>query len=440
MESKRYGLWTAIALIVGTVIGSGIFFKSDNILVSTGGNVWLGVLVFCIAATAIVFGCLTLSELAKRTDKTGGVISFAGDFCNKKVASAFGWFFGLIYYPTLGVVVSWVVGIYASMLFGIDGGLNLQVLIGAAFLVICIIYNIMAPKFAGFFQNGATIIKLIPLFLIAIVGLIFGNPKGLATPQTVEAVNNLKWIAAIGPIAFAFDGWIVATSITSELKDSKRNLPIALIVSPIFILLGYVMYFVGISKLIGADQVLALKDEHVNLAANQILGAFGAKLLLIFVIISVMGTVNGLVMAGIRAPYALAIDGMFPASQKLKLLNEKYNMPVNSGICFFIVSAIWYFVHYLTTKHSILPNSDISEISIVMQYLIFVILYIQVIKLKKKGEIKSVAKGIVFPCLAIVGSFIILVGGLQNPLAPLYALFCLVVLVAGYWYGKRVVG
>lgn len=437
MENKRYGLFTAIALIIGTVIGSGIFFKSDNILIYTKGNVWLGVLVFCFAAIAIVFGCLSISELAKRSDKTGGVISFAGDFCNRKTASSFGWFFGLIYYPTLGVVVSWVVGIYSCILFNLNGSLTNQMTIGAAFLLFCIFYNIFSAKFAGLFQRGATVIKLIPLFIIAIVGLIIGDPQSLNSPQAVEGAKTLGWLAAIGPIAFAFDGWIVATCITSELKNAKRNLPLALIISPLFILVIYIAYFIGINKLIGTDQILSLKDAHVNLAATKIFGNFGAKLILVCVLVSVMGTVNGLVMAGIRTPYALALDNMAPLSKKLKKMNSKLNMPVNSGILFAVLSGIWYVVHYLTMNFNVLPNSDISEISIVVQYLLYVILYIQVIKLKRSGEIKSKFFGLVAPIFAILGSIIILVGGLQNPLAPLYALFCFVILAIGYLYGKK---
>ena len=78
MTSKnKYGLLTCITMIVGVVIGSGIFFKSDDILVATNGNIFLGALAFCIAAISIIFGSLTVAELAARTDKPGGPISYA---------------------------------------------------------------------------------------------------------------------------------------------------------------------------------------------------------------------------------------------------------------------------------------------------------------------------------------------------------------------------
>ena len=88
MKKNEYGLFTAIGMIVGIVIGSGIFFKSDNILVATNGSISLGVLVFCIAALGIIFGSLTISELASRESKAGGIITYAEYSYNESVACA----------------------------------------------------------------------------------------------------------------------------------------------------------------------------------------------------------------------------------------------------------------------------------------------------------------------------------------------------------------
>ena len=100
MESKkRFGLPTAVAMIVGICVGSGIFFKSDNILTATGGSVPLGVLVFLLAAAAIVFGGLAMGELAARTERPGGVFTYFEVFAGLRPACAFGWFQILIYYP-----------------------------------------------------------------------------------------------------------------------------------------------------------------------------------------------------------------------------------------------------------------------------------------------------------------------------------------------------
>ena len=119
MQQSRYNLFTAIALIVGVVIGSGIFFKSDNILVATGGSVFLGILVFIIAAISIVFGCLTIAELAARTDRPGGVLTYAKEFISPSVGSAYGWFQTFIYLPTITAILAWVSVIYFCILFNI---------------------------------------------------------------------------------------------------------------------------------------------------------------------------------------------------------------------------------------------------------------------------------------------------------------------------------
>ena len=107
---KRYSLFTAICLIVGICIGSGIFFKSDNVLIATGGNVALGVAMMLLAATTIVFGGLTLARFAARTTGHGGLIDYAEEFLGPRRAAFIGWNFTFLYMPVVCSVLSWVVG------------------------------------------------------------------------------------------------------------------------------------------------------------------------------------------------------------------------------------------------------------------------------------------------------------------------------------------
>ena len=339
MKKNEYGLFTAITMIVGIVIGSGIFFKSDNILIATGGSIALGVLVFFIAAIAIIFGSLTISQLASRSSKEGGLISYAEEYYNKSTSCAFGWFQTFLYFPTLISVVSWVAGIYICILFGIEGTLEIQMLIGLLIMIFLFVMNTLSAKLGGIFQNASTIMKLVPLVLISIAGLIFGDTSNISLSD-ITAMKSTGWIAAIAPIAFSFDGWIVSTSISHEIKDSKRNLPKALIIAPIFILIVYVLYFIGISIYIGPETIMSLGDAHVDLAANNLLGPWGAKIVLIFVIISIIGTINGMILGMIRLPHSLALRNMFPKSKKIIKINEKLLMPVNSAIVAFIISFV----------------------------------------------------------------------------------------------------
>ncbi|MEG1931960.1 MAG: amino acid permease, partial [Pygmaiobacter sp.] len=168
MKERKYNLLTAVAMIVGIVIGSGIFFKSDNVLAFTGGNVRDGVIVFCVAAIAIIFGSLSLSQLALLSDEPGGLISYANEFSSPRLACSLGWFEALLYYPTLAVVVSWVAGVYACGLFGWEGTLTNQMLFGGAAMLVLWAVNVLSARLGGAFQSLAFIIKMIPLILIAV--------------------------------------------------------------------------------------------------------------------------------------------------------------------------------------------------------------------------------------------------------------------------------
>lgn len=435
MKKNEYGLFTAVGMIVGVVIGSGIFFKSDNILIATNGSIALGVLVFCIAAIGIVFGSLTISELASRSSKAGGIITYAEESYNKSIACAFGWFHTFLYYPTLVAVVSWVAGIYICMLFGFKSTLELQIIIGVVIMTFTYTVNILSAKLGGAFQNASTVIKIIPLILIAIAGMLFGKPSTFILSD-VTNMKSFGWIAAITPIAFSFDGWIMATSIGHEIKDSKRNLPKALVMGPLFILAIYLLYFVGISMYIGPETIMKSGDAHVNLAANNLFGPFGAKIILTFVVISIMGTVNGIIMGHTRLPYSLAIRGMFPKYKTFSKVNDKLGMPVQSSIIAFVISSIWFLVHYITLKSKMLSNSDISEISITINYLLYILLYFKVFKMGISGEIKGLWRGKISPILATFGSLTILVGSLGNSLFWVYASISIIILIAAMVFWK----
>ena len=433
-RKNHYGLFTTITMIVGIVIGSGIFFKADNILIATGGSVTLGILVFAIAAFSIIFGCLTLSNFASLTDNPGGAFAYIEEFVSKKLACAFGWFQIFIYYPTITVVVSWAVGIFMADLFGMNAGLEMQILLGFSWFFVCYFLNILSAKLGGIMQNISTILKMIPLITIGILGFLLGNPADILLQPAQEMQSNLSWFNAIGPIAFSFDGWIIATVIAFEVKNAKRNLPRALIMAPLFILLLYLLYFAGMSSVAGVDTILQMQDASVGIVAQNLFGVLGAKAIMVFVVISVMGTVNGVILGYIRLPYSLALKNMLPHSSWLAKINEKSDMPINSGIFSIAVCLFWWVIHYFTMKYNVLNNSDVSEIAIVMSYLLYTVLYFKVFTMYREGKIKSILKGVIFPSLATLGSLFILFGGIQNPNFMIFVVVCLISLVAGYFY------
>lgn len=439
-ETKKFGLFTVVMMIVGVVIGSGIFFKSSTILIATNGSIILGIAVFCIAAISIIFGSLTIAQLASRTEETGGLVSYATNEISPYAGCVFGWYhFFLSYSATVGVV-GWIAAIYIEAVFGFDFSLEQRLLMTFLIVTVCCLINIFASRVASLFQTSAAIIKLIPLILIAILGFIFGDFDNFrVAAQTAVTEQKFGWFSAIGPIAFAYEGWIVATTMTHKIKNPSKNLPIALILSPLVILVVYISYFVGISLYVGPQQMMSMGESHMLYAATNLFGSFGGKAVVVAVLISVLGTLNGNTMALIQLPYSLSLRKMFPKSDKFSEINNRFGSPVYSGLLGFFVSCIWVVLNYIDKKYNILGNSDICEVVVVVHYLLCIMLYVKVIKLTKNKEIKGIFKGYIAPVMAMVGSAVMLFGGLQSPTFIYMFVVCLLVIFSAllYWSGAR---
>ena len=437
MIKKKYGLWTAIAMIIGIVIGSGIFFKSDNILVSTGGNVWMALGAFLVSAISIIFGAITISRLALLSTKEGGAVSYFEQFISPRMGAGFGWFQTFVYFPTLTAVISYVSGIYICMLLGIPPTLEYQVLVGFGVLALLYVLNITLPKASGILQIACMIAKLFPLILIAGYGIFMGeNGMSLPPDVAVEYVPSYglgigAFIAAMLPIVFSYDGWIVSTSISQEIKNEKKNLTLALLIAPTAVLVIYVLYFLGLVRMVGIEHIITSGDAHLYFASEMIFGPSGKSVIIAFVAISVVGTLNGLVLGHIRLPNNLSKNNLLGIGDKAFInINPKLGTQVNSGILSAFVTFIWLGVHYLMTKFDLLHGSDIGELAIVSQYLMFLALYYSVFKLWRSGKIKGVGYGVVCPLLASIGSVIIFFSGFTKPLVFIVGIV-IVAIVAG---------
>lgn len=439
MEKNRkvYGFSTAVAMVVGIVVGSGIFFKADNILLATGGNIKIGILVLCIGALGIIFGSLTLSELAIRTNSSGGFVSYFEKYISKKFGSGFGFFQTFIYLPSVTAVLAYATVMFACITFEVNLSYEVKIFLGFILLILITLLNTYNRKLGGNIQFISTIIKLIPIFAIAIYGLFYkGTYPQVPSQYTLVSPKNIgyKWIASLAPIAFSFDGWPIVTTIVPELKNPKRTMPLVLILSPILILLSYLLYFLGIINILGSTYIMSLQDDSVYTAFNIMLGPIGAKFLIFLVTIAIFGVINGVILGGIRMPQALAEKGI-AFDESVAKIDEKLQISKKSAFIYFLISTFWLIAYYITSKFQLLGGSDVSEIAIVFSYVTYIVLYLKVMKLYKEGEIKSLFKGIIAPIFAIIGSLIILIGGIVA--SPFYVILYIFVSIFIFYLGYR---
>lgn len=435
-HTKTYGLMTAVAMIVGIVIGSGIYFRADDILTYTGGDLGLGLLVLIIGASCIIFGSLSLSELSQRTDASGGVSSYYEAFISPRIAAAIGFFQTFVYFPSITAIVSWVAAIYTFLALGVNADFRAQIWLAAGFIVLFTALNLLSRKLAGHFQSLSTIVKMIPLILVALAGIFWTQPQpGIPAEFAVQPVRAVGWgwITALLPLAFSYDGWTIVVSIAPELRDAKRNLPRALILGPIVILLTYLLFFYGLTRLLGASFIMSTGDSAIQYAMNTLLGERLGNLLLVIIIISVLGVTNGILLGGMRLPQALAERGWI-RSQRLARIHPTYQVSIASSLLYAGISLSWLVAHYFIQSHNLLQGRDISEISIVFNYLCLILLYIAVFQLFRKRVVQNTLTGFVAPILASIGSLLLLVGSLIA--SPYYVLiflvFCLSSCLIGY--------
>ena len=423
---KRYGLFTAICMVVGIVIGSGVFFKAQDILNYTNGNMLLGILAWIIGGVVMIICAFTFANFATQYLKVNGVFDYAEAIVGKKYAYMTGWFLSTIYFPAMTSVLAWVSARYTLVLFDASADITsgLCMALGAFYLCLAYAINILSPKIAGKFQVSATIIKLIPLAIIVVVGTIVGLINGNtmeAFTQTAESTGGDfgSVFAGIAAAAFAYEGWIIATSINAELKNAKRNLPIALVIGTIIIMVVYITYFVGLT---GGASVDVLREEGSTTAFKNLFGQVGGTILNVFIVISCLGTLNGLMLACTRSFYSVAVRDCGPAPKTLAHIDPHTNMPSNSGVIALFFCAAWFFYFYaanLTKPVFGLFSFDSSELPIITIYAIYIPVFIMFII--KEGK-KNIFKNIVMPVLATLASlFMVFVAIYAHGIRPYQA-------------------
>ena len=431
---ERYSLATALSLIVGISIGSGIFFKSDNILVATGGNVTLGVAMFLLAATTIVFGGLTLARFASQTAGAGGPIAYAERFLGPRRLTFIGWNFTFVYLPIVTAVICWVVGVYACMAFGLPGDFWLQLAIGIAFLLACFVWNVLWPSLGGWFANATTLFKVLPLIVVGVVGFAFADPAAYLAEGIGRAPSaGAGWVVAAAPIAFAFDGWTAAAGIAPEIRNSKRNLPIALVAGPAIILALYIAYFVGISCYLGPEEVMAAGDASLSLLFARLFGPEAGAWPNLIAFIAVAGTANGLVLSILRMPYALALAGEVPHPEPLLKVNRTLRFPLASALVALGSVLFWMAAHAFVTVNGLLPNGDISEIAVALNLFIMPLFYVQAILHDPAGPAPARAARIrraIVPALATASSLAVGVSSFADPARWPYLALLVAILAA----------
>lgn len=415
---KRYGLLTAISMVIGIVIGSGVFFKAVKVLNLTGGNMGQSLLVIGIVGLIMIACSCAFAALGTKYVKCNGIVDYAEATSGKKYAYYVAWFMSTMYYPIIAATLSWVSARYTTMLFGMEDGGGATCAIGAFYLMASFTLNALSPKLAGKLQVSTTAIKLVPLLLMGVVGTIVGlvNGNGIAifSDNSIIAAGgqNSGILSAVCAFAFSYEGWIIATTINSELKNAKRDLPLALVGGAIFCTLIYSLYVYSMSATMNAEQILQAGDMLPKVAFSNVFGNFAGTLVFVFIIISCLGTTNGVMMGTMRGLYSLSFRTEGKRANILAEVDRSTGMPLKSCIACLGICAFWFLqwqvffwegplVMNKTENPAWLLGWEADEIVIITLYAFYIPIFIMtMIKEKDFGFVKR----IVLPLLGIAAS------------------------------------
>lgn len=335
------GIWSAAAIVVGTVIGSAIFLVPNDMVKSVGSPLMVFA-VWIFGGILTLFGALSYAELAAALPYAGGEYVYLREAYGPVWAFLFGWtqmwvaksgsiaalatgFF--IYFanfrPELNGV--WVV---VPLPLGDSGGpLEIrygQILAMAVILVLAFI-NYFGVKVGGDLQVVVTLLKVGLIAGIIVIGLGTGHGSVANYHTSIPAPGGITgFFAALVAALWAYDGWNNVSMVASEIRDPQRNLPRALIAGSSAVIVIYLLANLAYFYVLPAAEV----GSSARVAADtmrHVLGTPGANAVSIVAMISIFAALNGSILSGSRVPFAMARDGLF--FRRVAFVNPKHRTP-----------------------------------------------------------------------------------------------------------------
>jgi basic amino acid/polyamine antiporter, APA family len=319
--ARELNVWHAASLVVGIIIGSGIFLVPKRMM-EAAGSVELVLGAWIVGGLLSWFGALTYAELGASRPGSGGEYIYMRDGYGPVAGFLYAWNTFLIAKPasiaTVAVGVVRILGEFPVFAFLQHDLLTLPLvinyghLVAIAMIVLFTILNYIGVRKAGDFHLFFTCLKVAMILAIVLIGFSYsgGGLHNFRTtyPQALGGMNG--FMAALIAALWAYDGWNNVVMVAGEVKDPQRSLPRALIFGITAVAILYISTFAAVQYVLPADQI-ATANRPASLAIQAVLGPAGAMVISAGIAFSMFVTINGQILAGARIPFAAARDGYF---------------------------------------------------------------------------------------------------------------------------------
>lgn len=367
---KSIGFWTATSIVIGIVIGSGVFVKPGLVLKQAGSSTH-ALLAWIIGGIMTIAAGLTIAEVASRIPKTGGIYSYVEDVYGERLGFLSGWVLTFLYGPGLMGALSLYFATLLQPFVGYDNSLITTVaVVTISFLSLM---NIWGTKYGGYIQTTTAGIKLIPIFAILIFGLMSGE-KNIFSSIHVDPVT-VSFGSALLSTLWAYDGWMLVGNVAGEMENAQRILPRAIIIGLCIVIVAYLGVNAALLKVLSADRIAELNTGSAGVAAEILFGAWGGKFLSIGILISIFGCLNGAILSSPRVPYAMAKRGDLKGCDWLAKVHPKFKTPMSSITLQSIVAL---------TMVMLASPDQITDFAIFSVYIFYTLAFFAIFILRKK--------------------------------------------------------
>lgn len=305
---RTFGLAAATALVMGNIIGGGIFALPAT--VAPYGTVSL--LAFAVLSVAAVLLALLFGRLARRSPVTGGLYVYPRDAFGEFAGFLSAWSYWTMCWVSIAALAVAVVG-YVDVLIPLGGNHTLEALVALAALWLPAAANFAGTRWVGGVQIVSTVLKFVPLLLVATIGLFFVDTDNFG-PFNASGQSVTGAVAASAALLlYSFLGVESAAVSAGEVRDPERNVGRASVLGTLASALVYLLGTVAVFGLVPHDELVDSGAPFAD-AVNAITGGtWGGTALALVAVASITGCLNGWVLLAAQVPYAAARDGLFPA-------------------------------------------------------------------------------------------------------------------------------
>ncbi len=407
---RSLGLTTAILMVAGTIIGSGVFKKIAPMSVMLMNEHYI-LLAWIVAGIISMFGAFTMAGLATLTNESGGIYEYLRLSFGNLFSFLYGWASFLIIGSGGNAAVAYVFAQSVNSVVPLPNPLDKwkDISIGhfiypfdssgvKILAIIAIIFltwiNVLGAKKGGNLSNVITAAKIIGILTLIVAGILYPGTHHPQADSHITAINTnilSAFMAAMVSAFWAYDGWYCIGFMSGEIKNPKKNIPVSIISGVSIVIVLYVLINYAFIHVLSLPALAAMNENNIAAveAARILSGNIGVVLLAVLIAASTFGSLNALIITYPRLYYRMAQEKFF--AKKFANVHPRYRTPYIS----LIYSGIWTCIMVISGTFDILTDTVI-----IVEFLFFILLGWALIKMKRNKTIT--VKVIAYPLSPII--------------------------------------